>query len=344
MSGATTPLLDFSDLLTGYRASMVLLLAHRTGLLALLGNGAVSAATLCIQLGWDPAYGRRFLEALCGLEVLCREGEGYDYAPGVRPLLAPDGAWPQWQTLEFEAQLIASWHRLEDTLKAGRRLLVGGDKSPHELEQARNRYLGAMDDAARVRAVEVWDCLDTLPEQGRLLDLGTGSGAYVRELLTRRPGWSVVCCDLPEILSREELRRSLAPWGGRIDWCGCNLLDGEPSGWHTIEAQSCDLVLLSNLIHCQGAAETTGMLRRAAAKVAGQGLLIIHDFFTDDRRGALYDLHMMLNTYNGRTYAVREVEEMATSLGFVRQQVHQLPSGSVLLVLACGERRGDPEV
>jgi hypothetical protein len=90
------------------------------------------------------------------------------------------------------------------------------------------------------------------------------------------------------------------------------------------------------MIHCQGAGETAGLLRRAAAKVGGQGLLVIHDFFTDDRRGALYDLHMMLNTYNGRTYAVQEVEEMAKSLGFVRQRVHQLPSGSVLLVLARG--------
>ncbi|WP_448874385.1 methyltransferase [Desulfobulbus propionicus] len=336
MVEAKTPLLAFSELLTGYRASMVVMLAHRTGLFARLGNGGVSAATLCTQLGWDPAYGRRFLDVLCGLGVLCQEGDRYDFTSTARLLLAPDAPWPQRQTLEFETQLIGSWHRLEDTLKAGRRLFAGGDKSPEELEQARNRYLGAMDEAARVRAVEVWDCLDTLPEQGRLLDLGTGSGAYVRELLTRRPGWSVVCCDLPEILAREELHRSLAPWADRIGWCGCNLLDEGPEGWHTIEAQSCDLVLLSNLIHCQGAGETAGLLRRAAAKVGGQGLLVIHDFFTDDRRGALYDLHMMLNTYNGRTYAVQEVEEMAKSLGFVRQRVHQLPSGSVLLVLARG--------
>lgn len=341
MNSETTPFLAFSDLLTGYRASMVLILAHRAGLFALLGNGSVSAETLCTHLGWDLAYGRRFLDVLCGLGVLRREHDCYDFTPATRPLLAPDAPWPQRQTLEFETQLIASWHHLENTLKAGRRLLAGGDKSPEELEQVRNRFLGAMDEAARVRAVEVWDCLDELPEEGRLLDLGTGSGVYVRELLIRRPGWSAMCCDLPEILAREELHRSLAPWASQIDWCGCNLLDEEPSGWHTIDDRSCDLVLLSNLIHCQGAAETAGLLHRAAAKVAGQGRLVIHDFFRDDRRGALYDLHMMLNTYNGQTYALGEVIAMAAAQGCVRHAVRYLPSGSVVLVLARAQRTED---
>lgn len=342
MNSETTPLLAFSDLLTGYRASMVLILAHRAGLFALLGNGGVSAETLCTHLGWDLAYGRRFLDVLCILGVLRREHDRYDFSPAARPLVAPDAPWSQRQTLEFEIQLIASWHHLEDTLKAGRRLLVGGDKSPEELEQARNRYLGAMDEAARVRAVEVWDCLDELPEEGRLFDLGTGSGMYVRELLIRRPGWSVICCDLPEILAREELHRSLAHWANRIDWCGCNLLDEESSGWHTIDDQSCDLVLLSNLIHCQGADETAALLRRASAKVAKQGgLLVIHDFFKDDRRGTLYDLHMMLNTYNGRTYALREIIAMAAAQGCVRHTVRYLPSGSFVLVLARSQRTID---
>lgn len=341
MSGEATPLLAFSDLLTGYRASMVLILAHRAGLLALLGNGGVSAKTLCTRLGWDPAYGLRFLDVLCSLGMLFREKDLYDFTPAFRPLLAPDEPCSQWQTLEFETQLIGSWHRLEDTLKAGRRLLAGGDKSPEELKLARNRYLGVMDEAARVRAVEVWDCLDALPEEGRLLDLGTGSGAYVRELLTQRPGWSVVCCDLPEILAREELRRSLAPWAGRIDWCGCNLLDEEPSGWHTINERSCNVVLLSNLIHCQSAVESAALLRRAVAKMAVHGQLIIHDFLSDDRRGALYDLHMMINTFNGRTYAIREVMAMTAAQGCVCQAVRYLPSGSIVLVLALARRHID---
>lgn len=190
MSEPTTPFRTFTDLLTGYRASQALLLAHRCGLLAQLGAGGKSAVELCAALGWDPVYGRRFLDALCGLGLLVSEDDGYDFAPAMQPLLASNGANRQWQTLEFEAQMFDSWQNLEDTLAAGQRVFASGDKSPQDLRLARERYLGAMDEAARLRAIELCDVVGDLSAQGRLLDLGTGSGAYARELLLRHPGWT----------------------------------------------------------------------------------------------------------------------------------------------------------
>lgn len=330
MSEPSTPFRTFTDLLTGYRASQALLLAHRCGLFAQLGTTGASATALCTALGWHPAAGRRFLDTLCGLGVLECHGEHYDFTPAMRPLLAGNGVNRQWHTLEFEAQLFAAWSHLEETLVAGQRIFAAGDKSPHELAQARDRYLGAMDEAARVRAVELFDCLDDLPTQGRLLDLGTGSGAYVREFLLRRPDWEVTCCDLPEVLARPQLHEALAPWRGQIFCIGCNLLDTWPPSLATNGPY--ELVVLSNLIHCQGWEETTALLGRAAAVTAPGGQVLIHDFFSDDgARGALYDLHMLLNTYNGRTYAGGELEKMASSQGLVMESRRRLASDSTVV-------------
>jgi hypothetical protein len=118
----------------------------------------------------------------------------------------------------------------------------------------------------------------------------------------------------------------------RLSWCACNLLATGPSQFDAIGDCSCDLVLLSNIIHCQGTAETELLLSRAAAKAADRGLLVVHDFFSDTGwRGALYDIHMMLNTYNGQTYTQEEIVIMAASLGFTGHTHLRLPSGTTAL-------------
>ena len=136
-------------------------------------------------------------------------------------------------------------------------------------------------------------------------------------------------------MTNAELHQQLAGMASRLKWCACNLLDDGPSDFGAISDQSCDLVLLSNIIHCQGTVETEVLLRKAAAKTAEQGLLVIHDFFSDTGwRGALYDIHMMLNTYNGKTYSLQEVLEMAAPCGFCHSLPKQLPSGSTALILS----------
>ena len=105
-----------------------------------------------------------------------------------------------------------------------------------------------------------------------------------------------------------------------------------------IPDRSCDLVLLSNVLHCQGTEESLLVLRKAASKTSAEGLLIIHDFFADtDWRGALYDLHMMLNTYNGKTHRRDDIIEAAGRCGLGSHRTRQLPSGSTLLVFARSE-------
>ena len=329
----------FSDRLTGYRLSAVLLLAHESGLLDLVAARERPAAEICEHIGWDSAYGRRFLDCLCELEILHCEGERYGLSPAARPFLDPDSTSSQRRALDFERQLFQSWGQLDATLRAGGRVFATGEKPPEELARARARYLGAMDDAAVVRAEEVWQCCAHLPERGTLLDLGAGSGAFIAAFLHRHPNWSALFCDLPEIVADEALHRRLRPWLARIGWCGCNLLDDGPSELDRIGERSCDLVLLSNLLHCQGAEESLRLLRRAAGKTSVDGVLLVHDFFADsDGRGALYDLHMMLNTYNGRAHRLEAIVAAADRCGLPSQRRFSLPSGTTLLACARSDK------
>ena len=332
--------LDFSDLLTGYRQASVLMLAHEAGIFAAVGREGRTGPELCAKAGWEPVYGERMLRCLCGLGLLRREEARYTLTPFSQTYLAPQSSHYQGQTLLFERQLHQSWQQLAATLTAGQRVFATADKSPEDLQQALGLYLGAMDEAARIRAKELWTAWSMAAPTGTILDLGAGSGALLAAFLEHKPGWFGIFCDLPEVVTSAGVHQRLAGVADRLAWCACNLLADEPSPFDAIEDRSCDLVLLSNLIHCQGPAETRLLLAKAAAKTAEGGTVVIHDFCSDTGwRGALYDLHMMLNTYNGQAYTQEEIAAMASSCGLVHRGCIQLPSGSTALVYARKQER-----
>lgn len=324
--------LAFSDLLTGYRQAEALMLAHEAGVFAAVGGEGGTGAELCARIGWEPFYGDRFLRCLCSLGLLRQQEERYTLSRFSQTYLSPASAHYQGRTLLFERQLHQSWQQLAATLAAGQRVFAAGEKSPEERQQAFATYLGAMDEAARIRAEELWEVLPMAAAAGTILDLGAGSGAFLASFLGRYPGWRGIFCDLPEVVTTGALHQRLTEMADRLTWCACNLLAIEPSEFDAIGERSCDLVLLSNIVHCQGTAETELLLSRAAAKATDSGLLVVHDFFSDTGwRGALYDLHMMLNTYNGQTYTQEEVVAMAASQGFTGHTRLRLPSGTTAL-------------
>ncbi len=327
--------LAFSDLLTGYRLSSVLMLAHDAGVFEAVGQEGCEGSELCARVGWQTDFGARFLRCLCSLGLLRQEASRYLLSPFATRYLLSASEHYQGRTLAFEQQLHQSWQQLATTLQTGERVFATKDKNPQELQQAFATYLGAMDEAARIRARELWEVLPIPAATGTLLDIGAGAGTFLTAFLGRYPGWRAIFCDLPEVVTSAALHPQSAGMADRISWCGCNLLAEVPSDFDVILDHSCDLVLLSNLIHCQGTAETDLLLRKAAAKAAEEGMLVIHDFFSDTGwRGALYDIHMMLNTYNGQTYAQRELLALAATCGFYYSRAKQLPSGSTALVLA----------
>ncbi|MGD9946869.1 MAG: methyltransferase [Desulfobulbus sp.] len=327
--------LNFSDCLSGYRLSTLLLLIEKVALFDVVGEQGETSERICAHIGWDNAYGKRFLNCLWRVGLLERgDGDLFHASRFSRTFLCRTSPAFQGRTLQFEQQLHQSWQFLDATLRAGQRIFAAGDKSAEELQKAFALYLGAMDEAATIRAEELWQELGPLPTKGRILDMGAGSGAYLAVFLDYYPKWQAIFSDLPQVVDCSSHHR-LDPFFSRISWCRANLLSEESSEFETIESGSCDLVLLSNLIHCQGGEETARILQRAAEKTAPEGRLLIHDFFSDRGwRGALYDLHMMLNTYNGRTYELQECVDMVAGSGFSCHTTHALASGSTLLAFS----------
>lgn len=295
--------LRFQDFLTSYRKTRLLISAWELGIFDCLSQGCQTGISICSRTGMDADYGVRFLDVLAGFGFLEICGDGYALSDFSERYLQNSSTFFQGNGIEFEKTLIESWTHLTETLKQGNRVFGAAEKTKDEYRASLDNYLSAMDNAARIRAGELWSRLNP-GKHGLIVDAGAGSGAFLIDFLNRHETWEGVFCDLPDVVNRALKHPDLKPFLGRLTFSAVNLLEDLPLP----SAARADILLCSNLVHCHGKKETQGVLDRLVPTLSGHGVLVIHDFFSDKGgNGALYDLHMMLNTYNGRAYSTVEL-------------------------------------
>lgn len=319
----------FCDLTGGYRMFRVMVEAVNSGIIDLLEDGERSLDELLAATSLQPGEGRRFIELLVGVGLLERYDNRLYLSRFSRSYLSRTSADSQRHVLEFEPLLMENWSQLGTVLREGQGALIR-EQAPNECRKRLQLYQQAMGEAAVVRSGELWDAIIQLPEQGIIIDIGAGDGTYLRSFLASHPGWQGVACDLPDVcnvLAAQSLPANMTLYP-------CNILERqELAGLVERYRARADLLLFSNLCHCYGPDENAALLGQAGELLAQDGLLIVHDFFRDANSfGALYGLHMLVNTWNGRTYSTAETAALLQDAGFGHTAVIELPSSSLALV------------
>jgi predicted metal-binding protein len=316
-------------MITGYRYLATVMQAVEAGLIETVGRQSCTTQNLLDGSDMRRDEGERFVETLISIGIFERYGDLLYLSGFSRNYLFSGSAANQLDTLEFERLLVEKWHGLGPALRAGQ----STSASVQPGDDYRDRlvlFQQAMHEAAVVRSKELWERLSDLPESGLIIDIGAGDGTYLREFLVRYPCWSAVACDLQDVL---DLNAAALDDAGIV--CRpCNIADQDERAALVAEyAGRCTLLLLSNLIHCYSLPENEAILASVGKLPADDGLLVIHDFFRDGNSfGALYDLHMLANTYNGRSYRFDEVSDMLQRVGFGHSDIVELPSYSHAVV------------
>lgn len=316
----------FCEMVTAYRRLEVVMAAVDCGVIDAVAAGDCTLETLLQRTGMMPGEGERFVRLLLSAGIL-RETEGIlALSPFSATWLSRESELSQRGVLEFERLLQGRWGRLGELLVSGQGSVVESHP-PDEYRQRLGLFHRAMHGAAAVRCAELWDALGPLATEGCIIDAGAGDCSYLRGFLGRHAGWHALACDLGDVLAGVAVdeRLSLYP---------CNLLDRcERLALIDNHRGTAKLLLLSNFIHCYSREEVAAMLADLGDLVAADGMLVIHDFFTDGGDfGALYDLHMLVNTLSGRTYSFAETREMLSIAGFTVTRTMALPSHSHALV------------
>lgn len=120
----------------------------------------------------------------------------------------------------------------------------------------------------------------------RLLELGSGPGAFVRKVLTRFPGASVVAVDYSPLLIQIG-ERALARFGNRLMWVQADLRD---RGWETaLPWKRAKIVVSSYSLHAHTPSQLRGLYRDLGKLVEPGGMFINADFMDWGARDSAFN-------------------------------------------------------
>ena len=334
------------DLATAYWYSEVLFTSLELNIFGLLGDCAATADELAARTGYDAEGLSRFLNVLVALGLIVEHEGSFSNGPLASRCLVPGDDAYLGDFLLYRRYLSHHWPRLGPRIRGGVRANERPeDESPDRYGERTLAYVRALDLQARLKSAESVEYLKNMLVSAprRLLDVGGGAGAWCRVLRREWPGLQVVLLELPDTL---RAARKLYP---------------DPEAWEGIEAiagsaltpcigeKQFDLILLSNVIHAYGPLEAADMLKHFSACLVPGGTLLVHDYLADlhdvdPAKGALYDLHMLINTYNGRVYRLEEMLAMLSGAGLGNVRFFHLPSDTSLFLAKPGHHNDNPHV
>ena len=291
------------DLATSYWYASALFTALDSGLFDVLReNNELSAEDAAAKLGWQAGPTARFLNLLKEMGLVDVYADQW-YNTGLTTDHLVDGA-PQDQraNIRWRRDLRAEWDTLPDVLAAGTRTLFPPDDvSEADMHARRVEYLKAMDAVIDGKIAEMLPMFTrALPENATVLDACPGATADLMDIRQMTPITRAFADAWPE---------AAASHAQTVDQ---NILERP---WQV--SRQYDLIILSNIVHATAEAESASVLEEAAAHLAPDGILLVHDFFLehDPVKSRLSDINMMVNTYNGRAYSAKWTADTLKAAG-----------------------------
>ncbi len=306
------------DLATAYWHSEVLFTAIDLEIFDRIENGHDRIDSLAVAAGCRPGALNRLMGALVRLELVHDIGEETDQqwcnSRTARSFLIPGSPDYLGDFLLYRRYMKPRWDALTQRVSREDRAASPTISPADDYAERTFAYVRAMDRLMVRKTDEIADLLGIEGWSGPVLDAGGGAGALGRRLARDREDCRVVLFDLPEVL---EAARRVYP---------------TPAGWerilpaagdfrrHPFPPERFGLILMSNFLHAYGPETAESLLASAADVLKDDGLILIHDYFPDRRgrsphKGPLYDLNMMLNTYDGQCHAADTVRGWLAGAG-----------------------------
>lgn len=279
----------------------------------------------------------RFLQALGALGLVSRNGSSYYNTKMSSEYLVTGKENYQGESVLWRKYLSAGWQNLTKCIRAGGRVNYSPpEEGPRELARRIRRYISAMDRVARTKVLEILPLFQGVAIEGKILDIGTGSGAIAAGFMELFPEMTATLVDIPEVLEYTQELMEVRGLKDKTEFCPANILEAWP-----VETEGFDLVILSNIVHAYSEEEIPDILTRSAECLKPGGYLVIHDFFLEhyQAKAAVFDLNMFINTYNGKVFSAKWVGEELARLNLCATGLVPLKSDTAVIIAAKEEQR-----
>lgn len=290
-----------------YWQARILTTAVHLQLFDWVGNRARNARAATNHFGGTREGWKIFLDALSAMELLRKRASSYENSPfALHYLCSGRGSF-----LLSEHDAWNVWGRLPDSLISGKRPEVAQpfftERDPTE------RLLQSLDKDARRIAPYLMARLP-LTRSKTLLDVGGGLGSFTIACCRRSPNLRAIIVEHPRVAGFTSRAVKNAKLAKRVQVMGLDIVkEPLPRGF--------DLVLISNVLHGQGARENRALLKSAYRCLNQGGRIVLRDVLmnragTNPDWGALFSVALFLQTPHGRCYALDEVHGWLRAAGF----------------------------
>jgi SAM-dependent methyltransferase len=289
----------------------------------------LQSTELASRLNADLRGTRILADALVSLDLLRKDGSGYENGPLVKEYLLADSPRSKVALLHHSARQYERWAGLLDAVVEG--TPVEESRVDPRLSADPKAFARAMDDVGRESAGKT---ADALPLGGieSFLDLGGGPGAYAIEVVSRCPDIRATVLDTAETLEVTHRRVERAGLEGRVRLLAADAFVDDLGGPY-------DLILLSNVVHIYSPADNRKLIKRCAGELTPGGRLAVKDFLLDEERleprgGLLFAVNMLVSTEGGDAYTAAEVESWAQEAGLSLESQANLTVKSSIAIFA----------
>lgn len=276
-----------------------------------LGKRARNPRAASVHFGGTTQDWEIFLDALGAMGILTKRAEKYENSPfALQHLCSGKGAF-----LRPAHDAWDSWGSLPTVLTTGKRPRVA---QPFFADRRRaGRLLEALDHDGRMIEPYLIRRL-ALGRARNLLDVGGGLGTFSLACCRRFPRLRATLLEHPEVVPLARRAVKKARMADRVRVVGLDISkDPWPIGF--------DLVLLSNVLHGQGAGENRAALSSVYGSLNPGGRLVLRDVLlnadrTEPEWGALFSVALLVHTPRGRCHALDEVRRWLRQAGFSKVQ------------------------
>lgn len=325
------------DLASGYWFSEALFTAVEMEIFTLLEPAGKKIDEIAREVKCDLQALKRYLHTLCALGLLTCHDDFFSNTKISADYLVKGRADYQGDSILWRKYLTSYWRDLKACLKAGGRVNFAPVEENAESLAARIRkYINAMDCVAHTKVKEITPIFSGLALEGNVLDVGAGSGAIAAGFLENFPGMRATLMDIPEVLDYTRQLVQKRGFGDRVSYCPANILESWP-----VSKGEFDLIILSNIVHAYSEIEASHILKNAIQSLKPEGFLLVHDFFVEHfpEKAALYDLNMLINTYNGKIFAKEWLRKQINSFNLYVSELIPLETDTAVLIAAKNAER-----
>lgn len=284
---------------------------------------ALNAPTLAQNLELDEQATELLLNALTAVGLLAKHRTEFALTEVSRRHLLRRSPNYVGGMIGFDAMLWHDWEKLPEAIRTGL------PTRPPNMYQSDARetevFINAMDSLVKARGdAEVLATDLDWSKVESILDVGSGPATYPIALCQKFPQLCATIVDLPGTLEITDRFVRSANLSARIELIAGDYRIDPITGCY-------DAILLSNIIHGENYDRNGALIRKLAANLKPDGLLIVKDHILDDSRsqppvGAIFSLLMLLTTDGGRCYSFREIETWMKQAGMNRVEHIDLPA------------------